>query len=79
VLEVVRAFEAASGRRVPYEIVARRSGDVATCYADPTRARELLGWQAERDLATMCADTWRWQSGNPQGFRGNDTTPSGTG
>ena len=79
VLEVVRAFETASGRRVPYEVVARRLGDVATCYADPTRARELLGWQAQRDLATMCADAWRWQSGNPQGFRGNEATPADVG
>ena len=79
VLEVVRAFETASGRRVPYEVVARRPGDVATCYADPTRARELLGWQAQRDLATMCADAWRWQTGNPQGFRGNEATPADVG
>jgi UDP-glucose 4-epimerase len=72
VLEVVRAFEAASGRSVPFEIVARRPGDVATCYADVTRARELLGWSAQRGLPEMCADAWRWQSANPQGFRGAD-------
>jgi UDP-glucose 4-epimerase len=72
VLEVVRAFEAASGRSVPFEIVARRPGDVATCYADVTRARELLGWSARRGLPEMCADSWRWQSANPQGFRGAD-------
>jgi UDP-glucose 4-epimerase len=70
VLEMVRAFEAASGRPVPYEIVGRRPGDVATCYADAARARALLGWAAQRDLAAMCADTWRWQSGNPDGYRG---------
>jgi UDP-glucose 4-epimerase len=69
VLEMVRAFEAASGRTVPYDIVARRPGDVAICYADVSRARELLGWRATRGLAEMCADTWRWQSGNPNGFR----------
>lgn len=70
VLEVVRAFEAASGRAVPYEIVDRRPGDVAECWADPSLAAELLGWRAERDLARMCADAWRWQSANPQGYRG---------
>jgi UDP-glucose 4-epimerase len=68
VLEVIRAFEAASGRAVPFEIVPRRPGDVAACYADASRARELLGWQARRDLATMCADAWRWQADNPRGF-----------
>jgi UDP-glucose 4-epimerase len=69
VLEVVRAFEAASGRPVPYKQVARRPGDVAQCYADPALARELLGWRATRTLAQMCADTWRWQSANPNGYR----------
>ena len=68
VLEVVRAYETASGRPVPYEIVARRAGDVAACYADPSLASELLGWRARRDLAAMCADSWRWQTLNPQGF-----------
>ncbi|WP_131111415.1 UDP-glucose 4-epimerase GalE [Sulfuricystis thermophila] len=70
VLEMVKAFEAASGRKVPYRIAPRRPGDVATCYADPTRAAELLGWRAEKDLAAMCADAWRWQSANPDGFPG---------
>jgi UDP-glucose 4-epimerase len=69
VLEMVRAFEAASGRRVPYEIVGRRPGDVATCYAEVARARAALGWEAKRGLAEMCADTWRWQSANPDGYR----------
>jgi UDP-glucose 4-epimerase len=68
VLEVIRAFEQASGRSVPYDIVDRRPGDVADSYADATRAREALGWTAARDLATMCADTWRWQSMNPKGY-----------
>jgi UDP-glucose 4-epimerase len=68
VLEVVRAFEAASGRSVPCEIVARRPGDVATCYADPARASTLLGWHARRGLDEMCADAWRWQAANPNGF-----------
>ncbi len=61
VLEMVRAFEQASGRPVPYRIVARRPGDIAQCYADPSLARQLLGWQAERGIEAMCADTWRWQ------------------
>jgi UDP-glucose 4-epimerase len=75
VLEVVKAFEAASGRKVAYEIVARRPGDVAQCYADPTMARELLDWQAKRSLAEMCTDAWRWQSGNPNGYR-DEAAPS---
>jgi UDP-glucose 4-epimerase len=62
VLEMVRAFEAASGKRVPYQIVARRPGDIAACYADPSRAQRELGWSAERDIAQMCADSWRWQA-----------------
>lgn len=70
VLEVVKAFEKASGQAVPYRIVDRRPGDIAACYADPLRARELLGWSAERDIDAMCADTWRWQSANPLGFNG---------
>jgi UDP-glucose 4-epimerase len=68
VLEMVAAFEKASGRPVPYCIVPRRSGDIAQCYADPALARETLGWVAEKDLAAMCADGWRWQQGNPQGY-----------
>jgi UDP-glucose 4-epimerase len=70
VLEVVRAFEQASGRKVPYQVVARRDGDVAQCYADPSLARRLLGWKAKHTLEEMCADAWRWQSGNPRGYRG---------
>ena len=70
VLEVVRAFERASGREVPIEIVARRPGDVDACYADVTLAAELLGWRATRDLDTMCADAWRWQRMNPNGLTG---------
>ena len=70
VLEIVRAFEKASGRSVPYKIGPRRLGDIAACYADPQRAFELLDWRAERGIGAMCADTWRWQSSNPQGFKG---------
>lgn len=68
VLEVVAAFEKASGKKVAYRLVDRRPGDVAACYADPSRARDILNWAAERDLETMCADSWRWQSANPLGF-----------
>ncbi len=72
VLEVVRAFEEASGRMVPYQLVPRRPGDVARCWADPTRAEKELGWKATRGLAEMCADAWRWQSTNPAGYGGAD-------
>jgi len=68
VLDMVHAFEQTSGRPVPYRLSPRRPGDVAACYADPTLARELLGWRAQRDLATMCRDTWRWQEANPGGY-----------
>jgi UDP-glucose 4-epimerase len=68
VLEMVRAFEQASGRPVPHEIVDRRPGDIAICYADPTLAREELGWVAERGIDDMVRDTWRWQSLNPNGY-----------
>jgi UDP-glucose 4-epimerase len=68
VLDIVRAFEAASGRAIPYQITARRPGDIAVCYANPSKAKELLGWQAKKDLVAMCADHWRWQSMNPNGF-----------
>jgi UDP-glucose 4-epimerase len=68
VLDVVQAYERASGRPVPYQIMPRRPGDVAACWADPTLARQMLGWQARHDLDRMCRDSWRWQSLNPQGF-----------
>lgn len=71
VLEMVKAFEQASGKPVPYEVVARRDGDIAACYADASLAARLLGWSAERDLATMCADAWRWQLNNPNGYSGD--------
>ncbi|QPN32721.1 UDP-glucose 4-epimerase GalE [Diaphorobacter sp. JS3051] len=63
VLEMVRGFEQASGRAVPYQVVARRPGDVAACWADPALAERLLGWRARRDLQAMCRDAWRWQDG----------------
>ena len=68
VLEVVRAFEAASARPIPYDIVGRREGDVAVSYADATLALRYLGWNAERGLDAMCADAWRWQAANPRGY-----------
>lgn len=68
VLDVVRAFEKASGVKINYKIVERRPGDIATCYSDPSKALAELGWKAERDLEKMCADSWRWQSTNPSGY-----------
>jgi len=68
VLEMVAAFSQASGRPVPYEIVERRPGDVASCYADPAHANAVLGWEAQRGIEKMCADHWRWQKQNPEGF-----------
>lgn len=73
VLEVVKAFEAASGQAVPYTLAPRRAGDVASYYADPTYAAQLLNWRAERDLNLMCADHWRWQQNNPNGYEAVET------
>jgi len=69
VLEMVKAFEAASGRTVGYQIVDRRAGDIAECYADTTKAWDVLGWKATRGLEEMCVDAWRWQSSNPEGYQ----------
>lgn len=68
VLEMLRAFEQASGRMVPYRVAPRRPGDIAACYADPAKAERELGWKAGRGLEEMMVDTWRWQSRNPQGY-----------
>ena len=68
VLEMVAAFEKASGRQVPFEVIARRPGDIATCYADSSKAADELDWQATRGIDAMCTDTWNWQAGNPNGF-----------
>lgn len=68
VLDMVQAFEQVTGQKVPYRIVARRSGDIAECYADPAFAQEQLGWHSEKNLQDMVSDTWRWQSQNPQGY-----------
>ncbi|HET7627850.1 MAG TPA: UDP-glucose 4-epimerase GalE [Bacillales bacterium] len=68
VLDMVKAFEKATGKKIPYKIAPRRSGDIATSYADPSKAERELGWKAERGIDAMCADSWRWQSGNPNGY-----------
>ncbi|WP_068254501.1 UDP-glucose 4-epimerase GalE [Janibacter corallicola] len=70
VLEMIAAFESASGRPIPHEVAPRRTGDLAAFWADASRAETELGWRAERSIEQMCADTWRWQSGNPQGYPG---------
>jgi UDP-glucose 4-epimerase len=69
VLDMVRAFEQACGRSVPYQVAPRRAGDIAACYADPALARQLLDWRAQRGLEAMCQDSWRWQMNNPEGYR----------
>lgn len=68
VLEMVKTFSEVSGVNIPYEINARRAGDIAECYADPTKAKEKLGWVAEKNLRDMCRDSWRWQKNNPHGY-----------
>ncbi len=69
VLEMVEAFQKASGKEIPYRFTSRRPGDIATCYADPSYAKSLLGWEAKRDLEQMCKDHWRWQKNNPDGYK----------
>ncbi len=69
VLDVLHAYEKACGKELPYEIKPRRAGDIATCYCDATKAKEELGWVAERGIEEMCADSWKWQSNNPDGYR----------
>ncbi|WP_133468392.1 UDP-glucose 4-epimerase GalE [Paraglaciecola marina] len=68
VLDMVKEFEKQSGQKIPYQFVARRSGDVASCYADPKTAFDALGWEAKRGLADMCRDSWKWQADNPEGY-----------
>lgn len=68
VLELVRAFEQASGRKIPYRVVGRRPGDIAVSYADASQANQELGWNSQKTLDEICADTWRWQSNNPHGY-----------
>jgi UDP-glucose 4-epimerase len=69
VLDMVKAFENASGKKVPYKMAPRRAGDIAKCFADPTYAKEILGWVAKRNIDEMCEDSWRWQSNNPNGYK----------
>lgn len=69
VLDVVKAFEKASGKKVPYKLVERRAGDIAKCFADPSFAKNVLGWEAKRSLDEMCVDSWKWQSSNPDGYK----------
>ncbi len=68
VLEIVSAFEKASGKRIPYTLVDRRPGDIAICYADPVKAKSELNWSAKKGIEEMCVDSWRWQSNNPNGY-----------
>lgn len=68
VIDVIKAFEKASGKKIPYKIVERRAGDISKCYADPSYAKEVLNWQANKTIEEMCIDTWKWQSSNPNGF-----------
>lgn len=68
VLEMVEAFAEAAGKKIPYRIVGRRPGDIASCYADPSKAEKELSWKASRDIKAMCEDTWRWQRKNPNGY-----------
>jgi UDP-glucose 4-epimerase len=77
VLEMVRAFERASGRPIPYDVVARRAGDLPASWADPTRANDELGWSATRTVDDMCEDTWRWQSANPHGYENAEPSVDG--
>lgn len=76
VLQLVHAFERASGKSVPYDIVARRPGDSAVVYANPSLAQQLLGWKAELDLDAMCRDAWRWQQMNPEGYGASPEMPA---
>lgn len=68
VLDIVKAFSEASGKEIPYKITSRRPGDIATCYSEPRKANEELGWKAEKGIKEMCEDSWRWQSQNPKGY-----------
>lgn len=71
VLDLVKEFSEVSGKEIPYQIVGRRSGDIGTCYANPNKAKQLLGWTAEKNLKDMCRDSWKWQKDNPNGYGEN--------
>ncbi len=68
VLEIINGFKKASGKEIPYEVVARRPGDIAACFASPKKAEKELKWKAELGVDKMCEDSWRWQSSNPDGY-----------
>ena len=68
VLDIIKAFSKACGKEIPYVIDPRRPGDIATCYSDPTKAKEILGWTAEKNIEDMCRDSWNWQVKNPDGY-----------
>ncbi len=68
VLDMLKAFEKASGKTVPYKIAPRRAGDIAKCFANPSYAKEILGWEAKKSINQMCEDSWKWQSNNPNGY-----------
>lgn len=69
VLDLVKAFEAESGKAVPYKVASRRPGDIAVCFADPSKSKRVLGWEAKHDIRAMCRDAWNWQASNPNGYR----------
>ena len=69
VIDMIKAFEKASGKKVPYKIVDRRPGDIAKCFADPSYAKQVLDWEATKGIDQMCEDSWRWQSNNPDGYK----------
>src|SRR5574344_984135 len=71
VLDMIKAFEKASGQKIPYKLVPRRAGDIATCYSNPQKAKEILGWEAKHNLEDMCKSSWKWQSKNPRGYEKN--------
>ena len=68
VLDMIKAFEKASGQKIPYKLVPRRAGDIATCYSNPQKAKEILGWESKHNLEDMCKSSWNWQSKNPKGY-----------
>lgn len=78
VLDIVKTFSRVNEVEIPYEIAARRPGDIAECYADASKAKELLGWKAEKDLEAMCRDSWRWQKNNPEGYESKERLSSKT-